>query len=365
MKTLFRRIALAATCAIVAAQVPAARLVRDINTTGTGSGELLSDWVVVGGTTYFLQPDARYGKELWRTDGTPTGTVLVKDINPGPADPGISSLQVSGGVLYFFAEDGTNGVELWRSDGTTAGTRIVADVRAGKDGGIASSQLVVAGGVLYFVGSDAAGGEELWRSDGTSAGTWRVADICAGTCASNPQDIVASGARLFFAAEDLAVRGPSCGRRMARLPGTHRVLDINPGSAGSNPGAITPTSAGVFFLASDAAHGLELWFTASDGGRAQLVSDQTPGPESSQFSELAALGADVVFGAISVRNPTAPPQSRVVDRAIYRASSSGFSALLADVAIDPALSLPWRGSCHSAAGCCSPPAIRRFPRRCG
>jgi ELWxxDGT repeat protein len=326
----------------VAAQAPAARLVRDINTSGAGSGELLSDLVTIGGTTFFLQPDARYGKELWRTDGTPAGTVLVKDINPGPAESGISSLQTTGGVLYFFADDGTNGVELWRSDGTAAGTRIVADVRAGRDSGIASSQLVVAGGVLYFVGSEATAGEELWRSDGSSAGTWRVADICAGTCASNPQDLVAIGARLFFAAEDSSA-GNELWTTDGTVSGTHRVLDINPGSAGSSPGGITPTSAGVFFLASDSAHGLELWFAAPDGGRAQLVSDQTPGPESSQFSELSALGPDVVFGAISVRNPNAAPQSRVADHAIYRASSSGFTQLLSGISLGSAAVVPLTG----------------------
>ena len=35
---------------------------------------------------YFFTNDNSYGYELWKTDGTETGTVLVKDINPVVSD---------------------------------------------------------------------------------------------------------------------------------------------------------------------------------------------------------------------------------------------------------------------------------------
>ena len=36
-----------------------------------------------GGITYFVANSPNYGRELWKTDGTSSGTVLVRDIRPG------------------------------------------------------------------------------------------------------------------------------------------------------------------------------------------------------------------------------------------------------------------------------------------
>jgi len=38
----------------------------------------------VDGTLFFAAFDPKHGEELWKSDGTPEGTVLGADISPGP-----------------------------------------------------------------------------------------------------------------------------------------------------------------------------------------------------------------------------------------------------------------------------------------
>lgn len=45
--------------------------------------------------------DAEHGAELWRTDGTGAGTVLVKDIFPGESSGAPAYLTPFGDYLYF------------------------------------------------------------------------------------------------------------------------------------------------------------------------------------------------------------------------------------------------------------------------
>src|SRR5262245_51278557 len=56
---------------------------------------------------------------------------LVMDTNPGAmgSDPG--SLVRMGGFVYYSATDDTHGNELWRTDGTASGTSIVRDINPG------------------------------------------------------------------------------------------------------------------------------------------------------------------------------------------------------------------------------------------
>ncbi len=60
---------------------PAVSLMGDINTTPENS--IPNNFEVIGKTLYFAANDGLNGMELWKSDGTANGTVLVKDIYPG------------------------------------------------------------------------------------------------------------------------------------------------------------------------------------------------------------------------------------------------------------------------------------------
>src|SRR5437867_6417160 len=84
------------------AQLPAF-LVKDIDAVPIVVSSDPGNFVTIGGTTFFAAFTPSAGRELWRTDGTAAGTMLLKDINPGPDDSSPSRLTVVGGVFFFRA----------------------------------------------------------------------------------------------------------------------------------------------------------------------------------------------------------------------------------------------------------------------
>src|SRR5262245_1794554 len=88
------------------------QLVLDSNTKTFHSS--VSGLVATGPTTYFIADDGIHGRELYKSDGTAAGTVLVKDILPGSASLEPNQLTNVNGTLFFTANDGTTGRELWK-----------------------------------------------------------------------------------------------------------------------------------------------------------------------------------------------------------------------------------------------------------
>ncbi|MCR6720164.1 MAG: T9SS type A sorting domain-containing protein [Chitinophagaceae bacterium] len=134
----------------------------------------------MNGVIYFSADNGNNGRELWKTDGTAAGTVMVKDIYPGVNGSDPSNLVVVGSTLFFSATNGINGTELWKSDGTAAGTVMVKDIWTGGSESYPFNLRNV-GGTLFFSADNGANGMELWKSDGTAAGTVLVKDVWPGT----------------------------------------------------------------------------------------------------------------------------------------------------------------------------------------
>ena len=154
-------------------------------------------------TLYFFAADGTHGTELWKTNGTESGTVMVKDINPngGSRPSGICNQMINpvaiDGIVYFWANDGTHGNELWKSDGTESGTVMVKDINSGS-GSSSPSQLIVVDNILYFEADDGINGCQLWKSDGTETGTVMVNSNSTHNCGS---DYLNFGSSLYFRAD--------------------------------------------------------------------------------------------------------------------------------------------------------------------
>lgn len=166
------------------------RLLADINS-NPGAPSTPGDRIVFHGSMIFSAYDPADGNELWITDGTGAGTRLFKDLVPGIQSSDPSSFTLLGNTIYFTTSSG-----LWKSDGTPDGTVLVATVNFPKG-------LVVSGNKLFFSASTTESGYEPWVSDGTAAGTRMIADLRPGTNGSmNSTNLTPfRDGVLFFAAD--------------------------------------------------------------------------------------------------------------------------------------------------------------------
>jgi ELWxxDGT repeat protein len=234
-------------------------LLKDINTVVNAAGSSPSNFTNVGGVVFFTANDPERGTELWKTDGTTGGTVVVKDINQGSTSSSPSYLTAIGSTVYFAANDGVNGTELWKSDGTDVGTVIVKDIYSGSSS--STPQYIIAvGSNLYFAADNGVQGRELWKSDGTLGNTVQLTEIYSGATGSNPAYLTNANGTVYFRATH-----PSYGTELWKSTGGAPTLveDIYAGTSSSSPYNLialnAASSSTIFFSAYHPTHEQELW----------------------------------------------------------------------------------------------------------
>lgn len=162
---------------------------------------------------YFSADDGQHGYELWKSNGTTTGTQMVMDINnvgtnssnPFGFSTLISEVFSFNRYVYFSANDGTNGNELWRSQifGTEPfTTTLVKDINP--TGSSSPRVLTDVNGLLMFGATNGTNGREFWKSNGTSVGTTMIQDYQPSfdINITSAKSIVAIGNTAYFSAVD-------------------------------------------------------------------------------------------------------------------------------------------------------------------
>ncbi len=267
-------------------------LTRDINQLPANSNPATA--VNLNGVAIYSAFDYDHGIELWRSDGSSTGTYLLLDIRPGGRSSSPANLWVEGNAVYFVANDGIAGDELWKTDGTSSGTLRVRDINVGGSGSSIAG-FVNVNGVLFFSAFSSSSGTELWRTDGTCSGTYMVKDIAV-NASSTPTSVTNVGGRLFFAATD-NLTGIELWTSDGTSSGTRLVRDINPGSGTSGLNNFRAAGNSLFFTASNGVNGSELWFSNGTSTGTFLVSDITPGINSSTLGGLVVVNNLLFFSA--------------------------------------------------------------------
>jgi ELWxxDGT repeat protein len=270
------------------------RLVADVNVTDTG-GSRPSDLKSAAGKAYFLADDGMHGRgSLWVSDGTEAGTSFLAapfagEESPYSDPPSIAAAVELGGRIFFTLaahsnSPGTGGdFSLWRSDGTPEGTvRLMAET---------GSELAVLGDRIFFVANDGIHGWELWVTDGTAAGARMVIDLdpVDQYGGSTPGSFTVFKDRLYFR----ATTGKT-GYELWRTDGTPEGTVLAKGlETPPFAGSVFPLAeyAGrLYFTAPDAHFVYSLWTT--DGTAAgTLPLDLTPGPERLVPTFIVPVGA--------------------------------------------------------------------------
>jgi ELWxxDGT repeat protein len=259
---------------------------------GTNSSNI-DNFTIGDNVLFFTANDGVNGIEVWRTDGTDTGTYMVKNINPsGSSSPQDLIYLPSKKSILFSANDGSNGIELWMSDGTDNGTTLIKDINPIGNG--SPYNKILCDKYIYFVASDGSTGTELWRTDGSSNGTILLKDIFNGSSSSSIGKMTVVDTLLFFRANN-ANTGVELYVSDGTGNGTILLLDINPNSNSSFPDNLISFNNKLFFTAGNSIIGNELYVSDGTVNGTHIYMDYKKGTGSSLFSNFCKFNNTLFF----------------------------------------------------------------------
>ena len=271
-------------------------LLKDIHTPYSSGPQGIT--ALPDGRAIFQAQSADAGSEPWITDGTPGNTVLLKDIFVGSGSSFASDFTVlPNGKVLFQAYDQTNGYELWITDGTPGSTVLLKNINPGISNGYGDSSnprlfVVLPNGRAIFQANNATNGTELWITDGSSAETNLLKDINTTTSngygnPSDPRGLTLIGDKVYFWAND-GINGKEPWVTDGTSANTNLIANINT-SGNSSPSSSSQSKflrfgEAVYFSANDGINGIEPWSSSIASGGANLVADIWPGSSGSMSS---------------------------------------------------------------------------------
>ena len=167
-----------------------------------------------------------YDASLWVTDGTGTGTVMVKDDNAAPSTNRnrFAGMTAMGGALYFAylnVDDSGNPSgtgPLWKSEGTASTTHLF------KEGNIDTENIIAVGSTLYFWIDST-----LWKTNGTQSGTVRVKQFSS---SQYIMDSTSEGGLLYFKRDNYDTSKKEFWVSDGTEDGTIKLLEVSQGGEG-------------------------------------------------------------------------------------------------------------------------------------
>ncbi len=269
------------------------------------------------------------GAELWRTDGTALGTVLVEAILPDPENTiTFQFLTAFGDRVFFSANTPAGEVEPWISDGTPEGTHVLKDLDP-RNHSSDPQEFVPGNTILYFEAHTGPGPTidvKTWRTDGTTEGTFPIFDgFIRGSVAigdtlfftpenhglwrtdgtpettsliinDDPRNMAVVGNLVFF-----TVRHSSSGDFPSKIwrtdgtpGGTFPIFDVHKATPDI---AFTDVNGVAYFSMDNGVTGSELWKSNGTTAGTVPVKDIVPGSNGSRPQLMTNVNGTVFFRA--------------------------------------------------------------------
>lgn len=216
------------------------------------------------------------GCEPWYANAPVAGSNnLFANIRPGASGSNPKGFTFTGIIplnVLFSASDGVNGEELWISNGTALGTIMVKNISPGLESSVPEFFKILSPGVALFKACSAPGMKdcELWRTDGTALGTTRVTDLNIGIAnSSHPIPIgVLNGVAYFYGIEsETPIFNYGIFRSDGTEGGTRKILDLSFSRVGYEGLVLEPTLnalSTMFLLGGTKSQGFELFKVGDD-----------------------------------------------------------------------------------------------------
>ena len=239
----------------------------------------------------------QYGEELWVTDGTPEGTHIVKDINPGTASSNPVWISRLNDKVLFGATDENGDQGIWVSDGTEEGTKMIYKTNdMGEDDPMFFCQVNETQAVFAAVNVDGMQMSDdekphfVYVTDGTEEGTKLISDkvnwIASADDNNQHAPFVRVGRKVFFQGKDIDnLYGEEPWVTDGTEEGTHMVKDCRTDPDKKNPGHTLGAHLNnfenyknklLFFTCYTNATGHEVWRSDGTEEGTYLVKDFNP-----------------------------------------------------------------------------------------
>ena len=288
-------------------------IVGDMNPGVTNGYSSTCNQISFENTVLVSGNDGINGCELWilDVDNTP---ILLKDIHPsGDSIPGkilgLQSMETERGLRFVFdADDGIHGRELWVSDGTASGTLMVGDIETGDGIDYTSEITEWMNGVVFTTNGQQ--GQRMWWTNGSvTTSIWQApwlsssasSDLMnqSASLSSLGQDmLLGDDDRLWFAAKEANI-----GLEVMQLDsdGTITMYDLHP-FGDSSPSEAMRSNNGVVLVAGDGT-GRQLAYLDGSGGVQWLTSmtkEGTTTPVTTMAPKLGLhqIGDTIIFDVV-------------------------------------------------------------------